>query len=356
MHIKYTDSNDVYSRVIFNEEANTFRLCGEHSNFLEYNPVLKLDSEYQTQNFSYLLLANESPACTENSIYQVYVGKQRIGWIFPLQALLSEEHDQSKNPYFLKYAYVALCLLLQDVEEIDKREMPGEFFLEDYYDPKQSILVIDGENTAKLDSFLLENYIVGLFQYGYAFKGKGNIWAERLPIETQSKITLKALSPELSAVPNINFLFKEQLPVAENEVIRFYLCYQIIELLIAVVFEDQFQSILAKISEDSEALFDQRDNLSKISSEKHRIKILFSNYVSCETVHQTDLDLACKKLLDINGKAVSSQYYENLYSVRCLLVHRLYTLSADSYDILQDINKPFLNVIMDILFSFKKPT
>lgn len=355
MHIKYTDSNDVYSSVVFDEGANIFRLGGEHSNFLEFKPVLKLDPEYQTQNFSYLLLTNESPACTENSIYQVYVGKQRIGWIFPLQALLSEEHDQSKNPYFLKYAYVAVYLLLQNIEEIDKREVPEEISLENYYDSKKSILVIDRENTAKLDSFQLESYIVGLFQYGYAFNGKGNIFADRLPIDARTKITLQALSPELSMIPNINFLFKEQLPIAENEVIRFYLCYQIIELLIAVVFEDLFQNILAKISVDSEALFDQRDNLSRIASEKHRIKVLFSSYVSIETNHQTDLDLACKKLLVLNGKAVSTQYYENLYSVRCLLVHRLYTLSADSYEILQDINKPFLNIIMDILFSFKKP-
>lgn len=356
MHIKYRDSNDVYSSVSYDTGANTFKIGGEHPNFLEYTPVLKLDPEYSPPNFSYLLLANESPACTENSIYQVYVGKQRIGWIFPLQALLSEEHDQSRNPYFLKYAYVALCLLLQNIEDIDNREMPEGIFLEDYYDPKKSILVLDKENTAKIDSFSLENYIVGLFQYGYAFKGKGNIFAECLPIESRTRITLKALSPQLSAIPNINFFFKEQLPVAENEVIRFYLYYQIIELLIAVVFEDQFKNMLAKISADSEALFDERDNLSKIASEKHRIKALFSNYVSCETTHQTDLNFACRKLLALNGKTVSTQYYENLYSVRCLLVHRLYTLSADSYDILQDINKPFLNVIMDILFSFKKPT
>lgn len=356
MHIKYTDSNDVYSSVIFDQETNKFILGGEHSNFLEYNPVLKLDSEYQIQNYSYQLLANESPTCTENSIYQVYVEKQRIGWIFPLQALLSEEHDQSRNPYFLKYAYVASCLLLQDIAETDKRNVPGEIFLQDYYDPKQNILIIDAENTAKLDSFELDDYVVGLFQYGYAFQGKGNVFAEHFPIETRTKIALRALSSELSTIPNINFLFKEQLPVAENEVIRFYLCYQIIELLIAVVFEDQFQGILAKIAEDSEALFDQRDNLSKIAGEKHRIKVLFSSYASCETNHQTDLDLACKKLLALNGKVVSDQYYENLYSVRCLLVHRLYTLSNDSYGILQDINKPFLNVIMDILFSFKKPT
>lgn len=354
MHIKYKDSHCIYSTFSYDADKNTFRISGERSYSLEYNPVLKLDQEYDTHNFSYILLSNDSPSCTENSIYQVYIGKQRIGWIFPIQALLSEEHDYSTNKYFLKYAFVASCLLLENIKEDDNRETPNHFLLEDYYDAKKSILVIDKENTEKLDSFSIDNYIVGLYKYGYAFNGKGNIFAE-LPTIEQRRLTLKAVSPELTMNPNINYLFREQLPTADNEVIRFYLCYQIIELLIAVVFEDQFQHILAKINTDTEQLFDQRDLLTKIVGEKHRVKLLFSNYVSCETSHHTDLDMACKKLLLLNKKDTSEKYYENLYSVRCLLVHRLYSLASDSYRILQDINRPFLNLVMDILFSFKKP-
>lgn len=355
MHIKYKDCHNAYSSIMFDEGKNAFQFSGEQLNILEYNPVLKLDPEYSPQNFSYLLLSNESSGCTENSIYQVAVEKQRIGWIFPIQALLSKEHDQASNPYFLKYAYIALYLLLQSIDEEDQRQLPEEICLEDYYDSKKIILVIDKENTSKLHSFSMENYFVALFQHGYSCSGKGNIFTESPLVEDQTKINLKRLSPDLSMVPNINFIFKEQLPIAENEIIRFYLCYQIIELLISIVFEDMFNSLLAKISEDPETLFDQRDNLSKIAGEKHRIKVLFSNYASCITSHQTDLDIACQKLLNRNGKAIANQYYENLYSVRCLLVHRLYILSPDSYEVLRDINKAFLNVITDILFSFKKP-
>lgn len=355
MQIKYIDGHCIYSSFLYDAEENVFRISGEQSEFLEYSPILKLDNEYNPNNFFYILLTNESPSCTENSIYQVYVSEQRIGWIFPIQALVSKEHDYSNNAFFLKYAYVASYLLLESIKDDNRRETPDQLLLEDYYDAKRSILVIDKENVAKLDTFSIDNYIVGLYKYGYAYSGRGNIFAEFPGSEIRRRLNLKAVSTQLTMIPNINYLFKEQLPIAENEVIRFHLCYQIIELLISIVFEDQFQRVLKKIQTDSEELFNQRELLADIVGEKYRIKLLFNNYISCETSYCTDLDMACKRLLLLNKKDISQTYYENLYSVRCLLVHRLYSLTADSYQILQEINRPFLNVVMDILFSFKKP-
>lgn len=42
-----------------------------------------------------------------------------------------------------------------------------------------------------------------------------------------------------------------------------------------------------------------------------------------------------------------------MYSVRCLLVHSMYIMSDYSHELLEDINKAFLDVIMDILLTFK---
>lgn len=65
------------------------------------------------------------------------------------------------------------------------------------------------------------------------------------------------------------------------------------------------------------------------------------------------LDEQCKKLLQENGKNVGAGMAENLYSVRCLLVHSMYMLSEYSHSILEDVNKAFLEVIMDMLLTFK---
>lgn len=355
MRIKYTDSHSIYTAVSYDMEEYLFRLKGQQPEALEYSPVLRLDHEHDPQNFFYILLSNDNPSCTENSIYQVYVDHKRIGWIFPIQSLLSDEHDYSENAYFLKYAYVALHLLLEDIEDIDSRETPSRFLLSDYYDARKNILVVDKENIADFESFSIDDYVVSLYSYGYAYAGRGNAFAELPDPVSRTRLNLKAVSKQLTMIPTINYLFKEQLPAAEDERIRFYLCYQVIELLISVVFEDQFQLLLEKLKADPEAIFDQRDKLSDIVREKHRIRLLFNDYVSCATDHHSDLDTACKKLLELNGRETSISYFENLYSVRCLLVHKLYSLKPDSYQILQDINRSFLDVVMDILFSFKKP-
>ena len=44
---------------------------------------------------------------------------------------------------------------------------------------------------------------------------------------------------------------------------------------------------------------------------------------------------------------------ENLYSVRCLLVHSMYMLNEDSHALLDEVNKAFLDVIMDMLLTFR---
>ena len=79
MHIKYRDCSGVYSSVTFDKTRNSVKISGEHLDLLEYNPVLMLDNEYDPRNFSDWLLSNESDWCSENSIYQVFAEKQRIG-------------------------------------------------------------------------------------------------------------------------------------------------------------------------------------------------------------------------------------------------------------------------------------
>lgn len=44
---------------------------------------------------------------------------------------------------------------------------------------------------------------------------------------------------------------------------------------------------------------------------------------------------------------------DNLYSVRCLLVHSMYMLNEYSHKLLDEVNKAFLDVIMDMLLTFK---
>ena len=352
MQLKYRDSDSVFSEACYERDQNRFKITSSVDNSeMSYYPILKLDNSYDVKHFSYKLFYNEG-SC-ENSIYQVYVGDDRIGWIFPVQALLSPDHDYAENEYFLKYAYIATYLLLRDINQIDKIDSPQEFVLDDYTDEMKCILVLDHENIEKIEDFDISDYTVGLFKYGYEYNGKGNF--NPSAIKGKKRLTIFPLAKELRGNPSINELFVDQFLLASNAVIRFHICYQIIELLISKVFEHKFRSIVEKLSDNPEELFDLREDLSRITAEKERVKCLFEDYTKCETRDKVEIGAACKHFLDLNGKKTTDNFYYDLYSVRCMLVHKLYAINKQSRECLDDINVLLLNIVIDMLFSFHLP-
>lgn len=351
MLIKYNETGEIVTSWKYNKGNNVFEIfSNDKEKISEYDPVLVLDAEYNPDNFKLVMLYNKREDCTENSIYQVLVKNQRIGWIFPVQALLSKDHDFAENIFFLRYAYVATCLLLEQIEDKDRITWSGDFFLEDFYDSSDNILIMDEENCQKIENFDLDQYVVSLYKNGYSFTGQGNLYSE---IDLADKtIKLSAQSKELYDIPYIVDLFKKQIPREREEFAMFYTYYQIVEILISVIFEVKFKEILSVLNEDADNLFDRREELNDIVSEKNRIKWLFSNYVSIRTETRNALNDACVELLDSCKKKTFKSVAENLYQVRCLLVHKLYILTDTKKLILQKLNRLFLDALMDIIVSF----
>lgn len=351
MLIRYSETGEVLTSWKYNEEDKIFEIfTNDKEKTTEYFPVLDLDTEYDPEKFRLVVLYNKRDDCSENSIYQVYVKQQRIGWIFPVQALLSKDHDFVKNKYFLKYAYVATCLLLEQIEKVDKKVWSEDFFLEDFYDSSDNILIMDNENCHKIQDFELDQYVVSLYKNGYSFTGQGNLYSE---VDLADRnIRLKAQSKDLEKIPYIVELFKTQIPGEREEFAMFYTYYQIIEILISVIFEIKFKEILSDLNENTDNLFDRREELNDIVSEKNRIKWLFSNYVNIRMDIKNALNDACMELLNSCEKKVSKNVAENLYQVRCLLVHKLYILTDSKRMILRKLNNLFLDTLIDIILTF----
>lgn len=354
MYIKFTDEEYEYVSYIFLDSENLFQITDKTSqNVISYTPVLHPVSEFDPQNFELYFLYNERDDCGENSIYQVYTNKKRIGWIFPIQALLSDAHNYAENAFFLRYAYVAICLLLEKIEDRDKRNFIPQLKLEDYYKETDNLLILDKENCKEIDGFLLDNYVVDLYKHGYSFVGKGNLTSNiDKPI---IRLNLCSQSLELKKITYISKLFKEVIPKEQEPFAKFYTYYQIIEILISVIFEYKFKEFILEINEETENLFDKREDLNKLIIEKQRVKWLFSNFTKIQTENKRILNQCCSRLLELNQKKTTNDCAENLYNVRCLLVHKLYILNNDSYNIIEDLNIAFLDVLIDMIltFSFK---
>lgn len=355
MLLKFKDSEDVCNSLQYEKENNVFYLQNSVGKTIcEFWPKLQLDSEYNPSQYRYLFLHNEREDYSENSIFQVYVDKQRIGWIFPIQALLSDQHDYAGNKFFLRYAYVAVWLLLNNIKSENEQEISSEIFLDDFYDNSLTLLVLDNENISRLEgTFGIENYTISLYQYGYSWSGRGNLDSQ---IEKPDKIIhLKSIAKELQQTKYIYTMFEKEIPKIQEAFARFHTYYQIVEILISIVFEDKFKTFVDLLKNSKESLFEQRDKLGNMILEKQRVKWLFAEYVSIPQTEKNILDEQCKKLLQENSKKAGVGMAENLYAVRCLLVHSMYTLNEYSHEILEDINKAFLEVIMEMLLTFKTP-
>jgi hypothetical protein len=350
MHFKFIDAEVECVAFQYRDTENVFEIKDTEKNVIcEYYPELELDSEYDPKEFECYLLRNDRSDYSENSIFQVYASKERIGWIFPIQALMSKQHDYVENKFFLRYAYVACCWLLENIECINQR-FTETIELSDFYADTITILVLDKENIKRICDFQLEDYTVSLYQKGYSYSGKGNLYST---IENANKrINLQPISKELRNIKYIHTLFEKEVPKNQEAFAKFHTYYQIIEILISVVFEDKFKKFVTQLSDDMDSLFDKRDELGNIVLEKQRVKWLFSNYVKLSGEDVAILDGYCKNLLKINGKKISNTMAENLYSVRCLLVHNMYILNDKSHELLGELDNAFIDVLMDMLLTF----
>ena len=362
MRIRYEidgDKRAEYNSMQYKEKK--FILKGYEGEELEYNPVLRLDSTFDQTRFKVVLLNSKNSA--ENNIYIVQVKNsnnwERIGWIFPVQALLSKEHSQAENIHFLRYAYVATYILLEKAEVVKESDDPEELFLDQLYDSEKIILVIDNDNTDTIDGFDIENYVIGLYKYGYTWEGEITPFVD-IPESIENnpgKIKLECISHDLRSVPIINVLFKDQLSRNINGVLRFYWCYQIIELLIQEIFKNDFQKQLSSVEDNIDSLFEIKEKINDLTGEKFRIRELFNQYTNGRGLSSgKELAEACGYFLSHLNRKTDDDAPSMLYSVRCILVHNMYVLGTENTPIMEhmieDINVEFTKVLMNILFSF----
>lgn len=314
-----------------------------------YKSSLSLNDSFIPDDFEIRFLYNNNDGVSENSIFNLYADGIRIGWIFPIQSLESQEHDYVHNVFYLKYAYIVVYKLLQ-MAEFEEEEY-SDFSILDYYSDDIQILVYDKENASKIEGFEISNYSVDLFSKGYSFCGEGNIFTKLDKFD--KNIRVKQLPKPIRNISYINDLFMELIPLQESSYSKFHLIYQIIEILIGVVFNYKIKSLIQEIADSPNDLFEKRVKLNEITTEKDRVIWLFNNFSNVELQKREILNNLCEKILQDNEKNYKENNVgNNLYAVRCLIVHNLYSLDESSRELLRELNNSFLDAVLDILFTF----
>jgi len=324
--------------------------------------ILPKKIEYSPNRYTvFIFFHNE---CPENYIFQVYEKNinQRIGWIFPIQAILSNSHSYADDEHFLKIAYPAFINLIYS-KNIQPHNIPllkENLTLEDFYSINSVILILDNKELKKINNFKIRDYIPNLYQYGYSskknkIKSNKNIWNEFLEDINSNKIrkriTISSISKKLKDDDFIFYLFEEALSKEEHPVIRFYLLYQIIELLIRKVFNDQFKKKISFIKLEEEDLFDLNKKLQEMTNEKRRINLLFNKYTQ---ISSPELEGLFLDFLNIKEKDEKTSLADLLYSVRTFLVHNYRQVTIQQKNLIGDINFYFERIVIYLLINYNE--
>lgn len=349
--------NILFDLDVFEEETSEFVLksaSGEYGEIeVKISYPLKVDNSYNKDEYEVYLFFNNNFA--ENDIFQVYEhgNDSRIGWVFPVQALLSNNHNHANNVHFLPYAHVAFEKLLR-AEVINLVENPPLFRLEsqyslnDFYNSDQVIvMILCTRLTGVIENFDICSYIPFLYSKGY-YWSPGDY---KRPLEKYSgtkRLNIKSISQSVKNEDFITQLFKEFLMYEKHHLVKFYLLYQVIELLIEKVFNKELTGILRDLSSQSKTLFQIKEELGEIAREKERIKKLFLTYTSTDGSKSTLMTL-CNSLLENVSRDPKLNAAEALYSVRNLFVHEYRSVPSKEIPLIETINNIFEDVIIEIL-------
>lgn len=342
------------SCITYNADELLFSITNDDCE-LEYHSVLNIHPHLDPKKFDCYLLHNNRDEVSENSIYRVYFDNIRGGWIFPIQALVSKEHDYVDDEFFLQYAYLGMYFLLSSYS---KDDIISDSRIETKYDTNDHLLLIDHDNIKRINNFTIKNYVVSLFKYGYGFNNEGNTISENILIP-EKNMKLASIPSCINNNVGINFLFTELINKKESEYSLFYVLYQLIELLISKVLLFEFKKQVLTIDWDETNLFDKNDSINKAISEKSRIKALFNTYSNPDNGKVENLSNVCRNFLlssnyDTETTLKDKTCVDYFYRVRCCLVHSLYKYDTSTAGLLANVNKCFLDVIMDILLTFKE--
>jgi hypothetical protein len=265
MALKITDELDTdieLSQVTWNPKINRFELADSAGSFkkeIEY--VLKPDlGKFPLDDYVIYIFQNNN--ILEKHIFQVSESdvNETIGFIFPIQALVSAEHDYTDHKHFLIYAFKAFYKLLKQDNEVPFLVPANKTSLNltDFY-PADAVILILWEKRCreKIKNFNIANYCPFLYQYGYYYantteslankgtNGFGEKHREMLD-SLKKTIKIKRISSHIENNDYIIQLFTNLLPYQAHPLVVFHLLYQVIELLMPMIARIRLRKFIKK--------------------------------------------------------------------------------------------------------------
>lgn len=363
---RFNENDFEVNRIRFSRHLKTFIAKDKHSdNEIEFSYPLEPDDKYNTTEKDFEIYLFHKDNFAANDIFQIKAKRMQIGWLFPIQALVTSQHDYANSEHFFPYSYNAYRILLKN-----KQNLP---YIKQEYDEQIKLENIYGENTIifiayrkylkefkkAFHSFDIENYLLFFYQYGYTFLSSANFnsfyflkepdfIAKPFPskvveIQTVSKYLIDDKS-------YLNNLIQGLIKLEKNPLVKFHLLYSVVELFISKIFEAEFKTTVSSFLNTVD-FYDAKERLAKLTNEKERITKLFST--KCPGVNHLILQELTDNCNSFLSFVFAPQIFkkptaEAIYKVRSTIFHNLRLMPIGYEEELEKVLSSFEALIFDI--------
>lgn len=347
--------------VTFNEGINNYFLAStiDESIQLSFDYIPPLEKWDHTKYEMYLF--ENVYLNAENDIFEIYIkaiSSERMGWIFPITILESEEGDfkesSSKNKTLNGYRFVAFHKLLLQNKTLNLEKGKISYKISDIYDDATIICLMSKE--AVKERFNIYDYILSFHCYGYSiFKEyprcipfSGNSIVE--DIRGIDNIKLKKSNFDICSNEYIKGLFEDYLIFNNDGLVRFIFLYQIIEYFIKIEYDYLFNEYVGHYQNGIISINDFREKINNLGTEKIRIGQVFNNAnISQELKEKFEKD--CISLFNDMSYVCDDKFPIILYILRNRITHEYRNL-LNYKDHLNDVIYLFEKVIIELLMTY----
>ncbi|GAA6136486.1 hypothetical protein NBRC116583_02330 [Arenicella sp. 4NH20-0111] len=323
---------------------------------------LDLPDAVDNENYHIRLLEKSGVIENDTRIVRCRNRKEVVGgWLIPLLALESSEHSKSEDDHFLLVASTALSILFaKPMEYLNFETLKGSdenFLLTDLLNEDVVLFFYDASVLGNLS--IDHNLPVNFISMGYVLRSQARNRDLKLSVPpiSESTVYVNFYSEDVTSTDLIFEILHNNYAYQENVVLRFFLLYQVLELMSDIVLDHEYRLVSKELSKNSLSLDEIRTNIDKINKNSklgRRINLLFRNYCDVDSELRLNLDSACNDFRDaLIDDDQSKVFPENLYSVRNTVFHGYASLDPGLVEEkLEAIVQALLGITPALLSSF----
>lgn len=350
-NVQYFEENDVrYFRVSNSENIGV--------NF-QYIPITT--SDWDKEQYEIYLFEN-SYLNAENDVFQIYektIREERLGWIFPLTILESNENDYKEFSNLNNYKHIAYQKLFELNFEIEAKNNTNEFLKLSEVFGNIIVCILCKKTIQKINEFKFENYLLSFYKYGFLLLKdfpKSKAIYDRTAFITEmrkgSRVNLTKANYDITINEFTKSLFLEHMLQSDNFLVRFIFLYQIVEQFIEDFSETQFNEHIENYQNKKLTKNDFREAINKSATERDLVVDLFNSTLIQKELKEefvSEVDFLYNDIGRVNKK---NSFPDKIYNIRNLVTHSLRDLTTRSESI-KKITELFERIVVDLLTNYK---